>query len=390
MLNLSTLLEHSARTYPAKTAYIFGDASFTFAQINGMANAVANGLQKLGLTRGDKVALTCVNAPYFPILYFGILKAGCIVVPLSVLLKKEEVAYHLSNSDARAYFCFVGTPELPMAKEGISGFSEVPSCEHFFVIMPQMTDASPIENTRTFGQFLSGQGHQFDTILTNGDDTAVIIYTSGTTGKPKGAELTHSNLLLNAYVSGNLFEARHEDIFLTVLPMFHIFAMTVKMNLALLKGITNVLLPRFDAEAVIRSIQKHGVTVFAGVPTMYWGLLNYQSDAFDVDNALTSLRVGVSGGASLPVQVLMDFETRFAVPVIEGYGMSEGSPVVTFNHLDKPRKAGSVGTPIWGVEVMLADSEGNPVPDGEKGELLYRGHNVMKGYYKNSEATAET
>ena len=391
MLNLSVLLENSARKYPAKTAFIFGETALNFAQINGLANKVANGLQNLGLQKGDKVALTCVNAPYFPILYYGILKAGCSVVPLSVLLKKDEVAYHLSNSDAKVYFCFVGTPELPMAKEGFAGFQDAPNCEHFYVIMPQMTDASAIENTATFGQFIANESPAFETVLTEGDDTAVIIYTSGTTGKPKGAELTHTNLLMNAMVGTDLFAAVHDDVFLTVLPMFHIFAMTVKMNVGLLKGCTNILIPRFDAETVVRSIEKHKVTFFAGVPTMYWGLLNYQSDAFDVASALSSLRLCASGGASLPVQVLHDFEKRFNVDILEGFGMSEGSPIVTFNQLGETRKAGSIGKPIWGVEVMLKDADGNTVTAAnEKGELLYRGHNVMKGYYKNATANADT
>ena len=390
MLNLSVLLEDSTRRHPTKTAYIFGDMHLSYAQINGAACQVANGLKGLGLQRGDKVALTCVNAPYFPIIYFGILKAGCTVVPLSVLLKKDEIAYHLSDSDAKAYFCFVGTPEIPMAKDGFAGFSATPTCENFYVIMPKPTDASPFEGVPTFADFVKNQPPQYPTAMTDADDTAVIIYTSGTTGRPKGAELTHSNLLMNAVISGSLFGVVHEDVFITTLPMFHIFAMTVKMNVGLLKGVTNVLIPRFDPAAIIQAIGKHKVTVFAGVPTMYWGLLNYKTDEFDVEEAMQSLRTCSSGGASLPVQVLHDFQNRFKVKILEGYGMSEGSPVVTFNHIDKETKPGSVGTALWGIEVKVADEEGNEVAVGEKGELLYRGHNVMKGYYKRPEATAET
>lgn len=390
MLNLSVLLEDSTRRHPTKTAYIFGDMHLSYAQINGAACQVANGLTALGLQRGDKVALTCVNAPYFPIIYFGILKAGCTVVPLSVLLKKDEIAYHLSDSDAKAYFCFIGTPEIPMAKDGFAGFSATPSCEHFYVIMPKPTDASPFEGVPTFADFVKNQTPQYPTAMTDADDTAVIIYTSGTTGRPKGAELTHSNLLMNAVIAGGLFGVVPEDVFITTLPMFHIFAMTVKMNVGLLKGVTNVLIPRFDAAAVIQAINKHKVTVFAGVPTMYWGLLNYKTDEFDVEEAMQSLRTCSSGGASLPVQVLHDFQNRFNVKVLEGYGMSEGSPVVTFNHMDKETKPGSVGTALWGIEVKVADENGDEVPIGEKGELLYRGHNVMKGYYKRPDATAET
>ena len=172
--------------------------------------------------------------------------------------------------------------------------------------------------------------------------------------------------------------------------MFHIFAMTVLMNAGVYRGATSVLLPRFDAEAVFGLMQKHAISIFAGVPTMYWGLLNYTDAKFDYQQISDNLRVCASGGASLPVKVLEDFEARFNVPIIEGYGMSEGSPVVTFNHLNVGRKPGSVGTAVWGVEVKLVDDEGNEVPVGEKGELIYRGHNVMKGYYKRPDANAKT
>ncbi len=390
MLNLSILLEDSARHHPDKIAYIFGDATYTFSQINAMANKVANGLKKLGLKRSDKVALSCINSPSFPIIYNGILKAGCTVVPLSVLLKKDEIAYHLSNSDAKAYFCFIGTADLPMLREGQSAFNEVPTCEHLIVITEILTSEAPIDEMKTFGTFIKDEAVTFANIQTKPGETAVIIYTSGTTGRPKGAELSHANLLMNAISCVNLFKIVHEDIFITVLPMFHIFAMTVKMNAALYLGITNVLIPRFDVLTVIRAIEKNKVTVFVGVPTMYWGLLNAKSGNINIESAMKSLRIGVSGGASLPVQVLHDFEKRFDIPIYEGYGMSEGSPVVTFNHFGKTRKPGSVGTVIWGLEVKIVDEKGKELPAGEKGELLYRGHNVMKGYYKNAKATRDT
>ncbi|MEM1323529.1 MAG: AMP-binding protein, partial [Bacteroidota bacterium] len=173
------------------------------------------------------------------------------------------------------------------------------------------------------------------------------------------------------------------------LPLFHIFAMTVLMNAGFYQGISSVLLPRFDAEAVMGIFQKHKISIFAGVPTMYWGLLNYQNEQFDIKAISENLRICVSGGASLPVQVLKDFEAKFEVPIIEGYGMSEGSPVVTFNDIKVGRKPGSIGTPVWGVEVKIVDENDQEVPVGEKGELLYRGHNVMKGYYKRPEVNKD-
>ena len=389
MLNLSVILEDSARRYPAKNAFTFMDTALTYAQVNGAANQVANGLRAAGIQPGDKVALSCLNLPYFPILYFGILKAGAVIVPLSVLLKRDEIEYHLMDSDAKAYCCFVGTPDLPMAQEGHAAFSKVDSCEHFFVITPQPTDPSPIEGTATLGSLMAGQPPQAITEPTGAEDTAVIIYTSGTTGRPKGAELTHANLLLNAILSTNVITTRADDTQLIVLPLFHIFAMTCLMNAGIYKGASSILLPRFDAEAVLGLMQKHEVSIFAGVPTMYWGLLNYENTKFDLDSISANLRMAVSGGASLPVQVLEDFEAKFKVPILEGYGMSEGAPVVTFNHIDVGRKPGSVGTPVWGVEVKLVDEEDKEVPVGEKGELIYRGHNVMKGYYKRPDVNAE-
>ncbi len=389
MLNLSVLIEDSARRYPTKNAFTFGETSVTYQQVNMAANQIANGLIAKGIKPGDKIALSCLNLPYFPMAYFGILKTGAIVVPLSVLLKKDEIQYHLEDSDAKAYFCFVGTEDLPMGHNGFTAFKEVNTCEHFFMIMPKPDMPSPMEGAATLGSLMAGQSPYLKTVATVANDTALIIYTSGTTGKPKGAELTHSNLLLNAMASRDLLSLKSDDTLLIVLPLFHIFAMTVLMNAGIYRGTTNILLPRFDAEMVFELMQKYEVTVFAGVPTMYWGLIHYKEEKFNYKAISEKLRICVSGGASLPIKVLEDFEERFKVPIIEGYGMSEGSPVVTFNQLEVGRKPGSIGTPLWGVEVKLVDDNGNEVPVGEKGELLYRGHNVMKGYYKRPEVNVE-
>ncbi len=390
MLNLSVILEDSTRNYPTKPAFTFMDTTLSYAQVNGAANMVANGLKAKGIKAGDKVALSCFNLPYFPIIYFGILKAGAVVVPLSVLLKKDEIEYHLTDSEAKAYFCFMGSPDLPMGEMGYSAFNGVDTCEHFFMIMPKPEMPSSVAGTETLGSMMAGQSPLFETFPTKAEDTCVIIYTSGTTGRPKGAELTHSNLLLNAIVSRDLMNSVPEDVQLIVLPLFHIFAMTVLMNAGLYQGVSSILLPRFDAETVFALMQQHKVTVFAGVPTMYWGLVNYTEPKFDYDSIAKNLKICASGGASLPVKVIEDFEKRFNVPIIEGYGMSEGSPVVTFNQLKFGRKPGSIGKPVWGVQVKLVDTEGVEVPVGEKGELLYKGHNVMKGYYKKPQANAET
>ena len=416
MLNLAILLEQSARKLPDHEAIVFAEHRLTYAQVNGAANQVANRLQKLGIGPGDKVALTCPNLPYFPIVYFGILKTGAVVVPLNVLFKRGEVAYHLRDSDAKAYFCFEGTPELPMAEEGRAGFDEVDACEHFFVMTadprkerkegqaPLSKERVPsaqqsaergacpsfLEGVETLGAILGGQSPLFETVQTRADDTAVILYTSGTTGRPKGAELSHSNMVMNAIMCRDMFEGTSEDVGLVVLPLFHSFGQTCLMNAGLCTGMTLVLLPRFEPEAVLAAMEREKVTVFAGVPTMYWGLLNCPAaDDYDLAEIEKNLRICSSGGASLPVQVLRDFEAKFNVPILEGYGLSETSPVASFNQLGQERKPGSIGTPIWGIEMAVVDAGDQPVPAGERGEIVIRGHNVMKGYYKRPEANAE-
>jgi long-chain acyl-CoA synthetase len=297
------------------------------------------------------VAISCLNLPQFPVIYFGIIKAGAVVVPLNVLLKKDEIEYHLRDSDAKAYFCFEGTTEIAMAQMGYAAFKAVAACEHFFIIMPDAAMPSSIKNTATLSSLIEGQSTSFDMYQGNADDTCVIIYTSGTTGRPKGAELTHSNLLFNAIFFCDLMDSKPTDVGLIVLPLFHIFGMTALMNAGIYKGCSNILLTRFDAETVFEMMQKHKVTIFAGVPTMYWGLLNYTNPKFDYSQIAATLKSCISGGASLPVKVIEEFGKRFHIPIIEGYGMSEGSPAVTFNQLSIGRKAGSVGTPIWGVEL---------------------------------------
>ena len=390
MLNLAVLLEEGAREVPTRTAIIFNDMKLPYAAVNAAANQVANGLVGLGIQPGDKVALTCPNLPYFPIIYYGILKAGAVVVPLNVLLKGREIAYHLADSDAKAYFCFQGTPDLPMGQFGHEGFEQTPSCEHFFMITIDPAGASPIEGTRTLGQLMYRQPPTFDTVMTHADDTAVILYTSGTTGQPKGAELSHSNMLLNARLSDSMYEAQPDDVHLVTLPLFHSFGQSVQMNTGFYNKSALTLLPRFDADAALSIMQRDKVTIFAGVPTMYWAMLNHPNpEKFDIAGIAANLRLAVSGGSAMPVEVMRAFGEKFGVQILEGYGLSETSPVATFNRLDRPAKPGSIGLPVWGVQGRLVDPLDQDVPLGEMGEILLKGHIVMKGYYKKPEATAE-
>ncbi len=386
MLNLSIILEESSKRYPDKPAFTHNDRQLSYKQTNEAVNRLANGLKNLGIIPGDKIAMTCLNLPEFPIIYFAIIRLGAIVVPLNVLLKKDEIAYHLRDSDAKAYFCYEGSSEMPMAKTGLAAFDAVEACQYFFIIS---SDPNAHPNTGNLAGLMEAQSPVFEIYAGNAEDTCVIIYTSGTTGRPKGAELTHSNLIFNAIFFCDLIATRQTDVLLVVLPLFHIFGMTAMMNAGVYRGCSHILLPRFDAAIAYELLHKHTVTVFAGVPTMYWGLLHYTHPQLEDANIKTSLRYCISGGASLPLTVIEAFEQRFGIPITEGYGMSEGSPAVTFNQLSIGRKPGSVGTPIWGVDVKLVNTDGIEVPVGEKGELLYRGPNVMKGYYKKPEETAK-
>ncbi|MEH0018120.1 MAG: long-chain fatty acid--CoA ligase [Desulfobacter sp.] len=391
MLNLVSTFEHSAREFPDKKAIVFQDKSMTFAQVAAMVNKVANALKQMGIGKGDKVALSCLNLPYFPMVYYGILKTGAVVVPINVLLKGREIAYHLNDSEAKAYFCFQGTPELPMAAQGFEGFSQAEGCRHFCVITADPAAPSPIEGTQTLGQLAAGAEAECDTEPTNPEDTAVILYTSGTTGFPKGAELSHSNMVMNAIGSRHLFQLTPDDVHALVLPLFHSFGQTCQMNAGFSSGNTLVMIPKFSPEAVLGAIQDEGATIFAGVPTMYWALLNHEDKEgrFDIDKIAETLRVGIAGASSLPVEIIKGIENKYRIPILEGYGLSETCPVATFTHLYQQRKPGSIGTPIWGVEVDIFDGDNKPLPPGEVGEVVIRGHNVMKGYYNKPEATAE-
>ena len=397
--NLASLLETSAENYPERDAIVFGDTRLNYATVNTLANQVAGMLTARGVGHGDKVALSCPNLPYFSIVYYGILKAGAAVVPLNVLLKGREVAYHLDDSDAKAYFCFQGTPELPIGEAGHEGFTATEGCEHFFMITADPAAASPIEGTETLFGAIGGQEATYSTVETDEDDTAVILYTSGTTGQPKGAELRHRNMRDNALSGEALFgaDAANPDTYLCVLPLFHSFGQTVIQNGGFAYGGTVVMLPRFEAEPALGLMLKEQVTFFAGVPTMYWGLLGALTPEVDVTTLAKNLRVAAAGGSALPVEVHKDFQKKFGVTILEGYGLSETSPVASFSPFGQEPRVGSIGVPIPGVEMALLQADSwDVVPDGIEddgksavGEIAIKGHNIMKGYYGRPEATEE-
>ncbi|OYD69894.1 long-chain-fatty-acid--CoA ligase [Rhodococcus sp. OK302] len=391
MLNLVVFLEDSARRYPDRVALVCGTERLTYAELNEQADQIANLLVDRGIKSGDRVALSCPNLPQFPAIYYGILKAGAVVVPLNILLKPGEITYHLEDSGATLFFCFEGTDELPMGEYGQAGFDGASGCREMVVIAADPTVKATDHGTDTLSFALDGKPNTFNTVVRESTDTAVILYTSGTTGRPKGAELTHANMVLNALTASRLFDSNpvRTDTYLLTLPLFHSFGQTVTMNAGLSVGATLVLMPRFDAEVALDLMIKEQITFFAGVPTMYWALLGALDDTVDVDRIARKLRCAISGGAALPVEILTQFERRFGVQILEGYGLSETSPLALFSDPERDPRPGSIGVPVWGIEAKLVDMDGNVVGQDGVGELALRGHNVMKGYLNRPEATAE-
>jgi long-chain acyl-CoA synthetase len=384
-LNLVTLLKEGAKNHPERPAVVTGDKLLSYGLILEHAERLSGGFAKLGVRRGQPIALLLPNVPHFTIAYFAAHNSGCPVVPLNVLLTAEEIKYYLEDSEAAAIVTWETL--LPQTLEAAK---RVPTCKHVIVARAESTDTSAPEGATSFSALVGGSEPAREAAGTRPDDTAVVLYTSGTTGKAKGAELTHFNMFFNAVVSATVLFPKIPGVTtvsLATLPLFHSFGQTVVHNMTLFHGGTVVLLARFDPKSALDLIQKHKVTFFAGVPTMYFALLNHEAASkYDI----STLSYCVSGGAPMPAEVMKAFDARYKVNILEGYGLSETSPVASFNTIDRPKKIGSIGRPIWGVDFKLVDDQGQRVMKaGEPGEICIRGHNVMKGYLNKPEATAE-
>jgi len=378
--NLATILEESTRRNPDKVAIILDNFKMTYQQLDEAASQVANALRAKGVKAGERVGMMLPNVPQFPIIYFGILKAGCVAVPMNVLLKAPEIEYYLSDSEASTFFYW--DMFEAEARKGGAAVASVTNTIH----VTMMGGEAP-EGTTEFYKFLDGQPKQFDSVATGADDICLLIYTSGTTGKPKGAALTNFNLFECCHIGTHVFNFEENDVILATLPMFHSFGLSNVVNGAIHGGITMTLLPRFDADKALQMMARDKITLFLGVPTMYFAMLNHpERSTYDT----SSLRLCVSGGASIPGEVIKAWEEATGTKILEGYGLSETSPTATFNQLDVGQKVGSIGTPIWGVQVKIFDEEGKEVPQGERGEICIKGHNIMKEYWRNPEATAES
>jgi long-chain acyl-CoA synthetase len=363
-LSIASILAESAVRHAARPAVVIGEQRITYASLWAAARTAAAGLRERGIGAGDRVAVLIPNVPDFPVTYYGVLALGAVVVPVHALLRAEEIAYVLSDSGARLLVCHDA-----LTGEGGKGaeLADVP------VVSPgDLTAGTPIDTY----------------VPRDPADDAVILYTSGTTGKPKGAVLSHLNVVMNVAVSvSDVIGITADDVILGCLPLFHSFGQTCAMNSGFRAGATLVLMPRFDGATAIELMETYRVTIFQGVPTMYIAILA----AAKTDPRRPALRIAVSGGASLPVAVIDAWRETFGAEIYEGYGLSETSPVATFNQPRVGRKPGTVGTPIWGcdVEIARADVEDRIelVPAGEIGEVVIRGHNVFTGYLGNPDAT---
>ncbi|MFQ4148420.1 long-chain fatty acid--CoA ligase [Arthrobacter sp. LAPM80] len=366
MTNLATIVGASARRNPAAVAIKMDDIEISYGALETLGSKVAGLLAAHGVKAGDRVALISPNIPQMPPIYYGILRYGAVVVPLNPLLKSREIEYHLTDSGATLAFAWEGVMGEVQGAAAATGTDVIPINADIMALLAHSEAITEVAAAQK-------------------DDTAVILYTSGTTGKPKGAELTHGNLLSNAELSVSLFSIEASDVLFGGLPFFHVFGQTCALNAAVLGGATVTILPKFDPVKALEIIQRDKVTIFEGVPTMYIALLRAPGrENYDV----SSLRVAASGGSALPVEILHEFESRFEATLLEGYGLSETSPVICFNQVDGIRKAGSIGTVVAGAELKIVDDAGNDVEAGTVGEIVASGGFIMKGYWQNPDATA--
>ncbi|MFV0460015.1 MAG: long-chain-fatty-acid--CoA ligase [Actinomycetales bacterium] len=367
MTNLAANLTNSARTHPERTAIRMDDFTLTYAEMDSLVDAAAALIRSKGVQPGDRVGIMLPNVPAFPVLFYAILRVGGTVVPMNPLFKEREVHYYLGDSGAKLLFAWHLSEQA--ATEGANDAG---------------AELVVVNDIRTI---LPTDYEHADVVERADDDTAVILYTSGTTGRPKGAQLTHNNLNSNQELTGRtLLSLTPDDVVMGCLPLFHVFGLTVGLNSAIAVGACLTLLPRFDPAKALEIVERDKVSIFVGVPTMYAAMLANPEGA---NRDVNSLRICCSGGAAMPVEVMRAFEEKFGCMILEGYGLSETSPVACFNHPDRVRKPGSIGQPVAGVEMRLVDKERNVSAAGEVGEVQIRGNNIMSGYWDRPEATAE-
>ena len=381
-MSVASILAETAHRKPGNVALIFGPQQITYGDLWEQTRGYAGALRSRGIGEGDAVALLIPNVPDFPRAYYAILALGAVVVPVHALLKAEEIEYVLRDSGAKLLIC-----AAPLLAEGAKG-AAMAGIETLSVLVPdEQNGAMPFSRLEDE----AAAAHPIDAYVPrNPFDTATILYTSGTTGKPKGAEGCHFSLVEQVNVlSAGALDVTEDDRILGCLPLFHTFGQTCVMNLGFRVGATVVLVPKFDGATALSLMNANQCTVMTGVPTMYIALL----EAAKSNPERPPLRYGMSGGAAIPVAVIERMKEVYGIDVHEGYGLTETSPVASFNHRGMPTRVGTVGTPIWGVDVEIADAEIDDrvelLPRGELGEIVVRGHNLMKGYLNLPQANAE-
>lgn len=374
LTSLGTTLRDTASKYPDKPAIVHLGVSTSYEQLERISNAVANYLRGRGVVAGERIALYCINSPAFIAAYYGIVKTGAIVVPINLLLGVEEISFILDNADVS------GLIYHELYGETVNKLPQLPCLR---VRIGVKTD----NDDTLLREIFATQETTYSPISTTSDSIATIMYTSGTTGKPKGAVLTHENLLANASATQKAMHVTPDDVFLVVLPMFHSFAATVGVHLPIISGATIAAVTRFTPDDVGRTITATKSTVFLGVPSMYTIIANLPEER-RID--LSSLRLAVSGGSALPVEILHRFERVYNVPIHEGDGPTECGPVTTFNPIGRKRKPGTIGVPIPSVEMCVMDANGTALSPGTTGELCVRGPSVMRGYWKDAAATEDS
>lgn len=381
-LNLAECTAWTAAEYPENTALIMGEARLSYRALYSAVQRVANLLEGQGLGKGDRIALMLPNVPQFVIAYHGILHMGGTIVPLNPLLKAREIAHYLEDSGAKAMLVWQDCiPEVLKASEKLTHTPMIiaveaglepekpPTGESFMTLMMQSNSHHVMAHTRP-------------------EDLAVIQYTSALKGTPRGAMLTHFNLWHNTFIiREKVMQYYPEDVCMAVLPFFHTFGQTTMMNGALMSGSSIVLAPRFEAPKILDTILKESVTLLAMVPTMFRLLTDHSSTDFP---NLPSLRAAITGGAPMPQELADAFTERFQIPILEGYGLTETSPVVAFNYSYETNRPGSVGPPIYGCRLRILRADKSLAETGEVGEVAVHGPNLMQGYLNDPEGTAES
>ncbi len=369
MDNLNSVFERATAQHADRPAVQLDGLVLSYSELRAAAGRATSLLSSAGVEPGDRVAIMLPNVPAFPIAFYGALGAGAIVVPMNPLLKSREIAFYLGDSGAKVLLAWHAVAAEAAMGAAAAGVQVIKVDEPDAAGLLAGLTAVPARPARAA-------------------DDAVILYTSGTTGRPKGAELTHAGLTRNAALTATtLIAAEPGQVVMGCLPLFHVFGLTCALNASIAGGSALTLLPRFDPGRALEIIGRDEVTIFEGVPTMYAAMLHHQASSL-ADTS--SLRVCVSGGAAMPVEVMRGFERAFGCMILEGYGLSETSPVASFNQPGQVRKPGSIGTPVQDVEMRVVDADGAELPAGEIGEIVIRGHGVMKGYWRNPDATAET